>query len=184
MSSHGQPAAPGKPPTAASATDPILRNALRYTISAREYATLHRYVISRSKVLKKRAPSVERHHPPPLPHPLPLLHPPARPPPRLRRCPLPRAQPRTAVALTSPYAPAVGASLAGLALGVYPSKQLRVTVALYVAFRALEFGNLIFKNSTEYLHLRPDGYPAGLKWPSPAKLLTASPTWRVSTGRE
>lgn len=42
-----------------SASDPILRNALRYTISAREYSLLHRYVISRSRVLKKRAPAVE-----------------------------------------------------------------------------------------------------------------------------
>lgn len=45
--------------TARSTTDPILRNALRYTISAREYATLHKYVISRSRALKKRAPSVD-----------------------------------------------------------------------------------------------------------------------------
>lgn len=48
--------------------------------------------------------------------------------------------PKTASTLTSPYAPAVGASLAGLALGVYPSKPLRVSVAVYVLFRALEFG--------------------------------------------
>jgi hypothetical protein len=48
--------------------------------------------------------------------------------------------PKTATTLTSPYAPAVGASLAGLALGVYPSRQLRVTVGLYTIFRALEFG--------------------------------------------
>jgi hypothetical protein len=48
--------------------------------------------------------------------------------------------PRTAGALTSPYAPAVGASLAGLALGIYPAKQLRVSAAIYAAFRALEFG--------------------------------------------
>lgn len=39
------------------ATDPILRNTLRYTISAREYATLHRYVLSRSRVLRRAAPS-------------------------------------------------------------------------------------------------------------------------------
>lgn len=44
--------------TAQSTTDPILRNALRYTISAREYATLHKYVISRSRALKKHAPAV------------------------------------------------------------------------------------------------------------------------------
>jgi hypothetical protein len=48
--------------------------------------------------------------------------------------------PRTANTLTSPYAPAVGASLAGLALGVYPAQQLRVSVAIYTVFRALEFG--------------------------------------------
>ena len=47
--------------------------------------------------------------------------------------------PRTAGTLTSPYAPAVGASLAGLALGVYPAQQLRVSIALYLLFRAAEF---------------------------------------------
>ena len=40
--------------------DPILRNALRYTISAKEYQTLHKYVISRSKVLKRNAPTVSQ----------------------------------------------------------------------------------------------------------------------------
>lgn len=44
--------------TAKSVTDPVLQNALRYTISAKEYATLHKYVLSRSKVLKRAAPSV------------------------------------------------------------------------------------------------------------------------------
>jgi hypothetical protein len=48
--------------------------------------------------------------------------------------------PRTTAALTSPYSPAVGASLAGLALGIYPAKQLRVTIAIYALFRALEYG--------------------------------------------
>ena len=48
--------------------------------------------------------------------------------------------PRTADTLTSPYAPAVGASLAGFALGIYPAQQLRVSVAIYTLFRALEFG--------------------------------------------
>jgi hypothetical protein len=41
-----------------SAADPILRNALRYTISAREYESLHKYVLSRSRVLRRRVPSV------------------------------------------------------------------------------------------------------------------------------
>lgn len=48
--------------------------------------------------------------------------------------------PRTANTLTSPYAPAVGASLAGLALGIVPAQQLRVSVAIAIMFRALEFG--------------------------------------------
>ena len=53
-------APPRKPSVSAKATaDPVLRNALRYTISAREYALLHKYVLSRSRVVKKRAPSVD-----------------------------------------------------------------------------------------------------------------------------
>lgn len=47
--------------------------------------------------------------------------------------------PRASAALTSPYAPAVGASLAGLLLGIYPAKHLRVSIALFAIFRALEF---------------------------------------------
>jgi len=47
-------------PSAKSTTDPILRNALRYTISAKEYETLHKYIISRSKVLRRNAPTVSR----------------------------------------------------------------------------------------------------------------------------
>jgi hypothetical protein len=46
--------------TAKSTTDPVLRNALRYTISAKEYQTLHRYIISRSKVLKRNTPTVSQ----------------------------------------------------------------------------------------------------------------------------
>jgi hypothetical protein len=37
--------------------DPILRNALRYTISPREYAALHRYVLSKSRALRRATPS-------------------------------------------------------------------------------------------------------------------------------
>ncbi|KAE8148025.1 hypothetical protein BDV25DRAFT_159081 [Aspergillus avenaceus] len=46
--------------------------------------------------------------------------------------------PRVAKALTSRYAPVVGASLAGFALGICPQKQLRLTVAISVATRSLE----------------------------------------------
>lgn len=46
--------------------------------------------------------------------------------------------PKIYAALTSRLAPAIGASLSGLALGIYPSDQLRLTVGIYVASRALE----------------------------------------------
>lgn len=49
---------PGSKPKPKTTVDPILRNALRYTISAREYEKLHKYVLSRSRLLKKRMPSV------------------------------------------------------------------------------------------------------------------------------
>ena len=38
----------------------VLRNAVRYTISAKEYETLHKYIISRSKILKRNAPTVAK----------------------------------------------------------------------------------------------------------------------------
>lgn len=45
------------PPSPAKKIDPILRNALRYTISAKEYETLHQYLISRSPpAIQSRAP--------------------------------------------------------------------------------------------------------------------------------
>ncbi|KAH7375518.1 hypothetical protein B0T11DRAFT_10122 [Plectosphaerella cucumerina] len=204
------------------AVDPVLRNALRYTISAKEYATLHKYVLSRSRVLRRAAPSVatvERivdgpveeqtsgkgspvrkaggdpynvravrdalrvfagtaaamkaydvvtkklsgkkdttpkqplHKSPTLRLSLSLstilllyrilfrfLN-------RLRfhlledsALPFRQRNPRTAAALSSPLAPAVGAGLAGLALGVYPAQQMRITLAIMAMFRALEFG--------------------------------------------
>ncbi|GAO17648.1 hypothetical protein UVI_02002100 [Ustilaginoidea virens] len=209
-------AAPAAPPAAAPAPTPVdavLRNALRYTISAREYATLHRYVLSRSRALRRAAPSPASVDKALQPRPRP--HPRSPPPPddynaravrhalrvfaatlaavrgwealarrlpggrpssskgggvagvrlsaslscilllyrllfrflcRLRAHlldpqvePFRRRNPHTAAALTSRYAPAVGASLAGAALGVYPARQLRVSVAVYALFRALEF---------------------------------------------
>lgn len=231
----GSRAQPRPLPASLSVADPILRNAIRYTISAREYESLHKYVLSRSRLLRRRAPSVnavERYldagsssrdkdggargkgKPRPkdasagdrgdtynarairhalrvffatglglkvyglvmaklkgqkdLPgqkkkepfHKSPtfrlslsvstilllyrllfrflsrlraqLLDPSAE--------PFRTRNPRTTQTLTSPYAPAVGASLAGLALGIYPAEQLRVSVAIYSMFRALEFG--------------------------------------------
>ena len=47
--------------------------------------------------------------------------------------------PRLFEGMTSNLAPAVGASLAGLALGIYPADQLRITIAIYFGCRGLEF---------------------------------------------
>ncbi|PYH99621.1 hypothetical protein BO71DRAFT_479307 [Aspergillus ellipticus CBS 707.79] len=47
--------------------------------------------------------------------------------------------PRVSKALTSRFAPAVGASIAGFALGICPQNQLRLTTAIYTATRSLEF---------------------------------------------
>lgn len=43
--------------TSSTGPDPILRNALRYTISPREYAALHKYILSKSRALRRAAPS-------------------------------------------------------------------------------------------------------------------------------
>lgn len=47
--------------------------------------------------------------------------------------------PRISLALTSRFAPAVGASLAGFALAITPQDQLRLTAAVYWSTRSLEF---------------------------------------------
>ena len=54
--------------------------------------------------------------------------------------PFRRRNPRIAKALTARLAPSVGAGLAGLALGVCRGDQLRITIAIYAATRAAEFG--------------------------------------------
>ncbi|KUI53025.1 hypothetical protein VP1G_00536 [Cytospora mali] len=230
--------------SAKATSDPILRNTLRYTVSAREYALLHRYILSRSRQIKKRVPTVEnvnrimnggggvsekargkrKENEPSGPaggsvtggsasagalegaddykaravrHSVRVFLGTAaamkawsivatrlmgkKQDPNLKKQPLYKSagfrlplslssilllyrllfrfftrmrlhllepssapfrsrNPKTTVTLTSPYAPAVGASLAGLALGVYPAEQLRVTIAIYAMFRALEFG--------------------------------------------
>ena len=59
-SSNDGPKPPRDRISAKSTADPILRNALRYTISAKEYESLHKYIISRSKVLKRNAPTVAK----------------------------------------------------------------------------------------------------------------------------
>jgi len=57
--------------------------------------------------------------------------------------------------LTARLAPALGASLAGFALGVYPGDQLRLTVAIYIATRAAEFA---------YNALEDDGWFKNRPW--------------------
>lgn len=41
--------------------DPVLRNALRYTVSAKEYKLLHEYLLSRAPAVKKRTPKPARY---------------------------------------------------------------------------------------------------------------------------
>lgn len=62
--------------------------------------------------------------------------------------PFRRRNPRISKVLTGAYTPAVGASLAGFFLGVSPAEQLRVTIAIYVFSRSLEYG---------YNHLSTNG---------------------------
>ena len=69
--------------------------------------------------------------------------------------PFRRRNPRTARSLTSRLAPAIGASLAGFALGVYPSDQLRITVAIYAAVKAAEL---------TYNALESDGWFKNKPW--------------------
>lgn len=47
--------------------------------------------------------------------------------------------PRISRVLTSRFAPAVGASLAGFALAITPQEQLRLTATIYWSTRSLEF---------------------------------------------
>ncbi|KAL5606823.1 uncharacterized protein BROUX77_004016 [Berkeleyomyces rouxiae] len=234
------PAPPPPPPRLASPAqkapsglpDPILRNALRYTISAREYSTLHKYLLSRSQVLSQSAPTPARveqmvgsdtaerqkdrmqgkglvdpndaedeaeendYNARAVRHSMRVFvltglaskmwdmvmlklgkkkespstkKQPLHKSPTLRlsvslstilllyrllfrfltrlrghlldasAAPFRLRNPRVAAALTSQYAPAVGASFAGVMLGISPAKHMRVSMALYALFRALEF---------------------------------------------
>lgn len=75
--------------------------------------------------------------------------------------PFRKRNPKTSKTLTSRYAPAVGASLAGFMLGVYPGDQLRITIAIYVLSRAAE---------ETYNLAEEQGWiwgPKGSKWEKP-----------------
>ncbi|ETN43437.1 uncharacterized protein HMPREF1541_02596 [Cyphellophora europaea CBS 101466] len=67
-----------------------------------------------------------------------------------------RRYPRVYAALTSKLAPAIGASLSGLALGIFPSDQLRLTIAIYIASRALEIGYTVL-DAAGYMKRNPFG---------------------------
>ena len=41
--------------------DPILRNAMRYSLSPREYQLLHKYLIARTPAVRKSAPEPARY---------------------------------------------------------------------------------------------------------------------------
>lgn len=60
--------------------------------------------------------------------------------------PFRRRNPRVSKSLTSRLAPAIGASLAGFVLGIYPGDQLRFTIAIYFATRAVEFAYNALEN--------------------------------------
>ncbi|EEP76761.1 conserved hypothetical protein [Uncinocarpus reesii 1704] len=53
--------------------------------------------------------------------------------------PFRKRNPRIAKILISKYTPAIGASLACFALGLYPSSQPRITLAIFMAAKSLEF---------------------------------------------
>lgn len=216
---------PSPPPSPAQIkADPILRNALRYTLSAEEYKTFHQYLISRSPTaVRTRALAppkytalvqtkddyngaairaslrvfvvtqtslklwelikgslVDRGKPQRVKPKTPIVKSPNlrlslslslllllhrllfRFFSRLRSnlltkdaAPFRRRNPRISKSLTSRLAPAIGASLAGFALGVYPGDQLRITIAIYVATRSVEFA---------YKALEEDGWFAGKPW--------------------
>lgn len=56
-----QPLARARSSQAKSPADPVVRNAIRYTMSPREYELLHKYVLSRSRLLRRRAPAVDKY---------------------------------------------------------------------------------------------------------------------------
>ena len=69
--------------------------------------------------------------------------------------PFRRRNPRISRSLTSRLAPAIGASIAGFALGLYPGDQLRLSIAIYISTRSLEFA---------WGALEADGWFKGRPW--------------------
>ncbi|KAK3673054.1 hypothetical protein LTR78_007165 [Recurvomyces mirabilis] len=72
--------------------------------------------------------------------------------------------PGVAKLLTSQYTPAIGASLAGLFLGIAPADQLRMTIAIYVFTRSLEFGYNALEDGGPLWRKDEDGKPLRPWW--------------------
>ncbi|EAU34908.1 conserved hypothetical protein [Aspergillus terreus NIH2624] len=72
--------------------------------------------------------------------------------------------PRVSKALTSRFAPAVGASVAGFALGICPQEQLRRGLAIYMATRSLDFFYNVL-DEKGYLQNRPEWFGSWLLMP-------------------
>ncbi|KAI9673480.1 MAG: hypothetical protein M1817_002943 [Caeruleum heppii] len=193
-------AGPPVDPSASKRTRPVVHpvslNPLRYTVSPKEYALLHSYLLSRSSILRRRAPSIKRYEDAVESKSIGsqynvsavrdalrvllgcqagltawevisgmlsargrkrktislslslvlLLH-------RLlyrfftllranlllpSSSPFRRRNPRLSSFLTSTSAPAVGASISGFMLGICPTDQFRVKVAIWALVRAAE----------------------------------------------
>ncbi|KAF2225501.1 hypothetical protein BDZ85DRAFT_231329 [Elsinoe ampelina] len=215
--------------------DPVFRNALRYTVSPKEYELLHNYLLSRAPAtVKKRAPQPKKYE-------AMMRHggeynsasiraairvfiavytgfkgwevisekllrrrqqaagATAPPPPkgsnariagsfslillfhrllfrfftRLRAsllesssAPFRDRNPKVARALTSSLTPAIGAALSGLFLSLTPSSPLRVTIAIYVLTRSLEFSyNALEESRTIWKNGRPHWFGSWLLMP-------------------
>lgn len=69
-----------------------------------------------------------------------------------------KRNPKVARLLTSPNTPAIGAALSGFFLGISPADQLRITIAIYVFTRSLEFGYNALESSGK-LWKSPNGRP-------------------------
>ena len=66
--------------------------------------------------------------------------------------------------MTSRLAPAIGSSLAGFFLAVYPGDQLRITIAIYIFTRALEFSYNYFEE-LGYFRNRPAWFGSWMLMP-------------------
>ena len=75
-----------------------------------------------------------------------------------------KRNPRISKSLTSRMAPAIGSSLAGSFLAVYPGDQLRITIAIYIFTRALEF-SYNYLEDRGYMKNRPSWFGSWMLMP-------------------